>query len=146
MVMVSGRTLGHTLESGTHLKFTPRLIEARWLMDHSKIHSMMDISDGLATDLPRLAEASNVHIAIDARKVLGQQPVSDANLRAALCDGEDFELLFTCSEKDSEEILKRFPFDCGVRVIGEVTDGHGVAMIPLAGGAAKPLVMRGYEH
>lgn len=146
VVMVSGKSLGHTLESGKHLKFTPRLNEARWLMDHSNIHSMMDISDGLATDLPRLAEASQVHLTIDATQVIGEQAATHSNLRAAMCDGEDFELLFTCSEDDSEDILKRFPFDCGVRIIGKVTEGQGVSVIPLGGGDSMPLSMRGYEH
>jgi thiamine-monophosphate kinase len=146
VVMVSGGSLGHTLETGKHLTFEPRLKEARWILDHFQIHSMMDISDGLAADLPRLAEASKVQITVDARQVVGDQPTSEVNLQAAMCDGEDFELLFTCSEKCSAEILKRFPFDCGIRVIGKVTDGKGVRMIPLTGGAAEPLTMRGYEH
>ena len=94
--MVSGRSLGHTLETGKHLTFEPRLKESRWILDHFQIHSMMDISDGLAADLPRLAEASKVQITVDARQVVGDQPTSEVNLQAAMCDGEDFELLFTC--------------------------------------------------
>jgi thiamine-monophosphate kinase len=79
---------------GKHLTFTPRLLEAQWLADalDRDLRAMMDVSDGLGRDCARLAKASNVLIEIDAEAI----PVSpDASgVRAALSDGEDYELLF----------------------------------------------------
>ena len=97
---VTGR-LGGSLE-GRHLRFEPRLAEGAWLREQGWATAMMDVSDGVATDLPRLLAASRV----GARLEQAALPVSAAARRAsardgrpawqhALSDGEDFELLFT---------------------------------------------------
>ena len=57
-IFVTGE-LGGSL-AGKHLEFEPRLSEARWLAENFSIHAMMDISDGLAGDLPHILEASKV--------------------------------------------------------------------------------------
>ena len=145
VVMVSGQTLGHTLNTGRHLTFTPRVLEATWLMDHFKIHSMMDISDGLAADLPRLAAASAKQITIYADQIVAD-PGHDASLRSALCDGEDFELLFTCAPEDAAIIEAICPWPCGFRKIGIVADGSGVRVSKNNSTATVPLSFEGYEH
>ncbi len=86
---VTGR-LGGSL-AGKHLDFTPRLAEARWLTGNFRIRAMMDISDGLAADLPRLARASGCSFGISEEKIPRNRGCSVAQ---ALGDGEDFELLF----------------------------------------------------
>ncbi len=55
-VFVTG-TLGGS-RRGKHLTFTPRIKEARWLVSNFPLHAMMDLSDGLSSDLQRLVEAS----------------------------------------------------------------------------------------
>jgi len=76
---------------------------------------MMDLSDGLARDLPRLANASRVGYHI-TRELL---PLRDhATIEGALTEGEDYELLFTLSATQSE-ILKKAPFP--VTQIGKTT-------------------------
>jgi thiamine-monophosphate kinase len=75
---------------GKHLHFTPRLRESGWLVSHFKPAAMMDISDGLAKDLPRLAAASGCGFTLD-RSALPLTPGS--TVEQALNDGEDFELL-----------------------------------------------------
>ena len=47
LIFVTG-PLGKSLSTGWHLKFVPRVKEARYLIDHIKPTSMIDISDGLA--------------------------------------------------------------------------------------------------
>ncbi|MEA3211596.1 MAG: thiamine-monophosphate kinase [Chthoniobacter sp.] len=74
-----------------HLDFTPRLAEARWLVSHFRLHAMMDLSDGLAADLPRLAAASHCGFTMDEARI---PRTRGCTLRQALGDGEDFELLF----------------------------------------------------
>ncbi len=87
---VTGR-LGGSL-AGRHLDFMPRVAEAAWLVRHFKPTAMMDLSDGLAKDLPRLARASGCGFTMDR----GSVPLSgNCTITQALRDGEDFELLFT---------------------------------------------------
>jgi thiamine-monophosphate kinase len=124
VVMVSGQSLGGSYHSGKHLTFTPRVKEAQWLLDHFRIHSMMDLSDGLATDAPRLAEASRKQI-IFATEAIAPD---DDSLRHAFCDGEDFELLFTCDPKTAQAINSSSRWPCGFRQIGRVTEGQGVKL------------------
>lgn len=76
--------------SGKHLTFSPRVHEAEWLVSHYQPAAMMDLSDGLAKDLPRLVEASGCGFRLD-RENLPLSPGCSAE--QALNDGEDFELL-----------------------------------------------------
>ncbi len=77
--------------NGRHLRFRPRLAEARWLVGQFPVHAMMDLSDGLASDLPRLAAASGLGFEIEASSL----PLhSGMTVENALRDGEDYELLF----------------------------------------------------
>jgi len=57
-IFVTGK-LGGSL-AGRHLEFEPRLAEARWLAEHFPLHAMLDLSDGLAGDLPHILKASGV--------------------------------------------------------------------------------------
>ena len=105
---VTGR-LGGSLR-GKHLDFVPRLREARWLTAHFAIHAMMDLSDGLAADLPRLAAASHCEFEVFEDRIPcapGSTPTQ------ALADGEDYELLFAVSPSDSSRLesgwRKQFP-------------------------------------
>jgi thiamine-monophosphate kinase len=100
---VTGR-LGGSLR-GHHLKFVPRLTESRWLTKNFRIHAMMDLSDGLGADLPRLAGASKVGFEID-REALPRNP--RCTIAQAISDGEDYELLFAISPQDSRSLPSRW--------------------------------------
>jgi thiamine-monophosphate kinase len=58
IIFVTG-SLGGSIQ-GKHLKFTPRLKEARYLVKNFKVNSMIDISDGLAQDLGHILGQSKV--------------------------------------------------------------------------------------
>jgi thiamine-monophosphate kinase len=95
---------------GRHLNFVPRIEEARWLTANFKVHAMIDLSDGLGTDLPRLARASKLAFAIDQRAL----PISrGCTLQQAISDGEDYELLFGISPRERKHLQtswqKEFP-------------------------------------
>ena len=78
-----------------HLNFTPRLKETDWMVSHFKPAAMMDLSDGLARDLPRLAAASGCGFVVER----GALPVTaGCTLEQALGDGEDFEMLLAIEE------------------------------------------------
>ena len=94
LIYVTGRLGGS--RAGKHLDFTPRLAEGQFLAKSFRPSSMMDLSDGLAKDLPRLAQASRCSFRVDMESI----PRSPGcTLQQALGDGEDFELLFTISPK-----------------------------------------------
>src|SRR5205823_1798951 len=93
-----------------HLNFVARIEEARWLTANFKVHAMMDLSDGLGTDLPRLARASKLGFSIDQRAL----PLSPGcSIQQAISDGEDYELLFAISPRDRMRLeklwRKKFP-------------------------------------
>jgi thiamine-monophosphate kinase len=100
---VTGR-LGGSLR-GHHLKFVPRLTESRWLTKNFRLHAMMDLSDGLGSDLPRLARASKVGFEID-RETLPRNP--GCTIEQAISHGEDYELLFAISPQDSASLPSRW--------------------------------------
>jgi thiamine-monophosphate kinase len=105
---VTGR-LGGSI-GGRHLRFRPRVPEARWLVSHFPVHAMMDLSDGLASDLPRLAKASRLGFEVDLARLPLHRGSSPEN---GLRDGEDYELLFavpTAAKKRLEiEWRRKFP-------------------------------------
>jgi len=153
-IFVTGE-LGGSL-AGKHLEFEPRLVEARWLASHYDIHSLMDLSDGLAGDLPRILQASHVGAELLADAI----PISPAArsaaragssarlpLLAALSDGEDFELLLTVAAGDAVPLLdawkKQFP-ELRLSCIGKVSAEPGLSIRDKKG--VQPLAVHGYVH
>jgi len=107
-ILVSGSLGG--AGSAKHLDFIPRLDETDWLVSHFKPTAMMDLSDGLARDLPRLAAASGCGFVLEHDAL----PVTDGcTVEQALGDGEDFELLLAMEDERVEALLaawgERFP-------------------------------------
>ncbi len=105
-----------------HLEFTPRLEEGQWLAKKEIPRCMMDLSDGLGSDLPRLARACGCGFALD-RAALPCRAGSDG--AAAVSDGEDYELLFAVPETRAAELETawpaRFP-EVRLSRIGQLTD------------------------
>jgi thiamine-monophosphate kinase len=95
---------------GRHLRFRPRVAEARWLVSRFPVHAMMDLSDGLASDLPRLATASRLGFEVNLTCLPLHPGCRPEN---GLRDGEDYELLFalpTAAKKRLEsEWRVKFP-------------------------------------
>jgi thiamine-monophosphate kinase len=95
---------------GRHLQFVPRIEEARWLTRHFPIHAMIDLSDGLGVDLPRLARASKLGFEVDENAL---PRTRGRTIEQAIGDGEDYELLFAISSARSATLQrawrKQFP-------------------------------------
>lgn len=141
-------TLGGSLQ-GRHLAFTPRLAEGVWLRAGGWARALIDLSDGLATDLHHVAAASRVGAVVRATAV----PVSAAARRSrdgrsaldhALGDGEDFELLFAVPARKAGALREAWPFRTRLSEIGEVTRGSAVVLTQ--GGRRLALRSRGFEH
>lgn len=143
---VTGKLGGSLL--GRHLDFTPRVEEARALADRlgARLHSMIDISDGLALDLWRICQASNVGAVVNEDQL--EAVISDDARRAAaadgktpldhaLGDGEDFELLLSINGEVVSPPVTLYR-------IGEVTT-TGLA-IRRTDGRVEPLDPKGYVH
>jgi thiamine-monophosphate kinase len=130
---VTGR-LGGSI-AGRHLRFRPRVVEARWLVSRFPIHAMMDLSDGLASDLPRLAKSSHLGFEVDVARLPLHRGSSPEN---GLRDGEDYELLFavpTAVKKRLEtEWRSKFP-KLRLTAIGRLVEG-GTTHFP----------EKGYDH
>ena len=142
---VSG-SLGHSFVSGHHLTFNPRVRLARILAADPAIRprAMMDLSDGLARDLPRLTP----HAEIDADRLpIRAAGVATAALtrpawEAAVDDGEDYELLMVYPPDRRPP-----PTVDGVSLtrIGRVTAAGGVRLGDAAG-RWHDLAGRGWDH
>lgn len=140
VIFVTG-SLGGAI-SGKHLKFTPRLKEARFLAKNFKINSMIDISDGLAQDLSHILSSSGCGAVIFETLI----PLSREakGLKDALYSGEDFELLFTMPHNEAKKLLKKDP--ARFKAIGEIVDKKcGLKLIDNRGREAdiKPV---GFRH
>jgi thiamine-monophosphate kinase len=104
LLCVTGK-LGGSFKSGRHLRFTPRLSEGRWLASQHGVTSMMDLSDGLGSDLPKLAQSSTCSFRIVPEAI----PLHRAcTIQEALTDGEDYELLLSVAPKLWPALQSRF--------------------------------------
>ena len=138
-VFITG-SLGGSIH-GKHLTFTPRVKEARYLVTHYPVTSMMDLSDGLASDLRRIMEQSKVGFLIDEKKMPLSRYAKDT--QSAFRDGEDFELLFTLPKSAAEKLEKDINW---VHLIGEVIPAsQGLRMRDRAG-QVKSIIWKGFEH
>jgi len=153
-IFVTGE-LGGSL-AGRHLEFEPRLAEARWLVEHFTIHSLMDISDGLAGDLRHILQASHVGAQLHksavpisrvAKEIARKGDAAKPAFVAALTDGEDFELLFTVASKSAVPLLdawkQQFP-KLKLSCIGKIVAGEGIKLRDTTG--LHPLAAQGYVH
>lgn len=113
----------------------------------SRVTSMMDLSDGLAIDLPRLSAAAGVQAEVD----LGWLPLSEEARQAGLAAeqayaaGEDYELLFTVPPESFPD-MERIGENLGVKVtrIGRILDGTGVRL--LNGGKLASPTLHTWKH
>jgi thiamine-monophosphate kinase len=135
-IHVTGR-LGGSLQE-RHLNFMPRIAEAQWLIRHLPVRAMMDISDGLAKDLPRMAHASGVGFILDEPSL----PINEGcTSEQAWSDGEDYELLLALpaplTARQHNRWRRGFP-DVPLTCIGRFVDTDE-ARVPSFGGG-------GWDH
>jgi thiamine-monophosphate kinase len=128
-----------------HFSPSPRIEVGRFLMERGLASAMIDLSDGLSTDLAHICEESGVGAEVQEttipRAIVGR-PACEVDLRFALHGGDDYELLFTTARS------KRVPHQiAGVPVtqIGRITRGQRIFLVNRRGIASK-LRARGWEH
>ena len=131
----------------------PRLRESLFLRQHGA-RSLIDLSDGLSSDLAHICEASGVGAQLHAERI----PIADETRRVAralgldaltvaLHGGEDFELCLTTPPSTAEALAQDFRnrFGCALTRIGMVRAGAGVTLCHSDGGEV-PLIAGGYDH
>lgn len=111
--------------------------------------AMIDVSDGIASDILHICKMSGTGVLIEEAKVPIRQEVEmlaiDFNMdpiTVALSGGEDYELLFTADEKDLE-IIQHLP---DTSIIGEITGAELGASLLSTGGNIHPLKAQGWKH
>ncbi len=124
VLCVSG-CLGGSFRSGHHLLFTPRVELGRLLQHHvPRPTAMMDLSDGLSADLPRLAQACRCGFDIQ-EDLLPCNP--GCSPQQALSDGEDYELLLALPPEGADATCA----ELGLTRIGVLTPpGHPCPPLP----------------
>ncbi|MFI3304471.1 MAG: thiamine-phosphate kinase [Rikenellaceae bacterium] len=120
---------------------TPRVDEGQWLGRLNAIHSMMDISDGVASDLRHILKASGVGAQVELTMI-----PTVGSLHNALSSGEDYELLFSCSVDNFEQIRQSYQeqFNTPLYPIGKIVAGETIEW--LRNGEAQGDNFTGFTH
>lgn len=145
-IFVTG-PLGASFESGRHLTFSPRVKEGVFLASCAWVNSCTDISDGVANDLRDLLDAN-----FSAKIYANSIPIFDFpgnNLEKALCDGEDYELLFTLdSTVDVSSFCRTFEnkFSYFPICIGEIIEANGGEIFLEENKSLSKLNSKGFSH
>lgn len=147
-IFVTG-PLGGSLGSGRHLSFKPRVQLARELQHAVSLHAMIDLSDGLSSDLVHITHESAVGAIVYADAIpvhpdVASELSQEKRQAHALHDGEDFELLFTVSPTDGQSLLREYP-SYGCTQVGEIITGDNVVLRD-SQGVLRPLECGGWEH
>jgi thiamine-monophosphate kinase len=126
-----------------HFTPEPRVKIGQYLRKHGLASSMIDLSDGLSTDLYHLCRDSGVGAEIDSAAIpraLVGKPAREVPLDLALHGGEDYELLFTSSKRIPAKIA-----GLSIREIGRIVRGKKLTLIS-ATGTREALLPEGWEN
>jgi thiamine-monophosphate kinase len=132
-----------------HLYPEPRLALGEWLLKKGLATAMMDLSDGLSSDLPRLCAASAVGARLETAKIphvrtrdlalkYGHDP-----MQLALHGGDDYELLFTVPPRKAKLLPKTFR-GVALTAIGRITRGRELLVVE-ANGRESQLIPSGWD-
>jgi thiamine-monophosphate kinase len=130
------------VESARHFRPEARVRVGRWLREHRIPSAMIDISDGLSTDLEHICRESGVGAEVEAEAIprAGCGQNRRVGLEFALHGGDDYELLFTSSKLVPAKVE-------GVRMtrIGQTTVKRDMRLLDVAG-RKTVLAAKGWEH
>jgi len=131
---------GDSFPTGYHLSFEPRCHEGSWLAANGCVHAMMDVSDGLLLDATRMCRSSGLTLCLDTASIPRRLP--GTSLRAALSDGEDYELIMAVPPDQASVLARRWPFATPLTRLGRFVAGApGVCAAD-----GRPLGEAGYDH
>ena len=131
----------NTAAAKAHRRGQARIAEGRFLGTCEAVHAMMDISDGIASDIKHIMELSNVGAEIELSKI-----PTDYDIRYATTGGEDYELLLTVAPDKFEEVAAALLNTTGtpLTAIGRITEGNTLQW--LDNGQPSELELKGFTH
>lgn len=119
-----------------------------WVQEGIVPHALIDLSDGLASEVHHLCGASGTGAVIEAgllpihvQTFLAAERFDTAPLDFALYGGEDYELLFAIPEADKDKLDENT-----FAVVGQVVEADAGVTLRMPDGEVLPLEMRGYNH
>ena len=118
-----------------------RTAEGAWLGARSEVHAMMDISDGIASDIKHIMELSKVGAEIHIDKI-----PTDYDIRFATTGGEDYELLLTVDANRFDSLAEEFSIatETTLTKIGTITESNTLSW--LENGAPADIELKGFTH
>ena len=124
-----------------HKRGQARVVEGLWLGAQDEVHAMMDISDGIASDIKHIMELSGVGATINLEQI-----PTDYDIRYATTGGEDYELLLTIAPAAFDNIAKALYEATGTTLtaIGVITTDKQVSW--LENGVPSEIEMKGFTH
>ena len=130
-----------TPAAAVHRNPQPQVAEGIWLGERPEVHAMMDISDGIASDLRHILHQSGVGAEVDTECI--PTPV---DLETAVSGGEDYKLLFTVAPESANTLLSNYRLRFGdeFHFIGRITGGNHLEW--LRNGTPLPVDWQGFRH
>ncbi len=130
-----------TAQAKIHKSPEPQVKEGAWLGARQEVHAMMDISDGVASDLRHILKLSGVGASINMERV-----PTEVDLHSALCGGEDYKLLLTASPDSVEALIEEYNkrFKTSLYPIGAITQGDSIEW--LKDGVIQDVELMGFRH
>ena len=131
----------NTSAAKAHRIAQARTAEGAWLGTRSEVHAMMDISDGIASDIKHILELSGVGAEIYIERI-----PTDYDIRFATTGGEDYELLLTVAKDSFESVARELFAATGTELtaIGRITEGGDLKW--LENGKEYELELKGFTH
>lgn len=134
----------HTANAAIHRNPEAQVAQGEWLGSRGDVHAMMDLSDGLASDLCHILRASKCGARIDVDRI----PAVDGDLESALCAGEDYKLLFTASEQSAKALERDFmeQFHSPLYCVGRIVESEEYSIEWYSYGEPISASWQGFTH
>jgi thiamine-monophosphate kinase len=134
-----------------HRRPVARVEEGLWLAASANVHAMMDCSDGISTDVARLALASKAGavidtVPVDASAAAAAQQLGEDATAFALAGGEDFELIVSVAPRAFEHLSNRFQKKFGRPLFRLGTVQADERVVVVKQGREEPLERSGWDH
>lgn len=130
--------------AAVHRNPVPQVAEGEWLGGRAEVHAMMDLSDGLASDLRHILRASSCGAEIIVENI----PTADGDTATAVCGGEDYKLLFTVGAAEADDLQRAFAerFGRTIHRIGRITESAAPDICWMEHGREITPPWRGFTH
>lgn len=129
--------------AAVHRNPAPQVAEGLWLGGRPEVTAMMDLSDGLASDIRHIMERSGVGAEINIGQI---PPAPGVDVQTAACAGEDYKLLFTVQARKAEQLAADFAahFGSPVYPLGHMTSAR--ELVWLENGKPCHKEWQGFRH